>query len=193
MLRDKVSIIYLALFLCFVAGAFLLIPAAAKQGQGDQPAPSPSSGKGGKLEVLDEDGDNQNLQEMMKALEDKEKELIRREEALKREEEKLNVLKSSLDLSLKEYADMRDKLQKELAADAGKSGQSQQWIGYVAKIYESMAPEEAAQRIEKMDGDMAVALLSRIKSKQAGKILGAIPVETAATLTKRIAEKKGDK
>ena len=190
MLREKRPIIYMTLFLAFFAGVFLFMPATATQGQVEPPAPS--SGKGGKPEVLDEDGENQNLQEMMKVLGDKEKELIRREEALKKEEERLNVLKTSLDLSLKEYSAMRDKLQKGLA-NGDKNNQPQQWIGYVAKIYESMAPEEAAQRIEKMDNDMAVALLSKIKSKQAGKILGAIPAETAATLTMRIAEKKGDR
>jgi len=191
LLREKGPIIYMTLFLAFFAGVFLFMPATATQGQVEPPAPS--SGKGGKPEVLDEDGENRNLQEMMKVLGDKEKELIRREEALKKEEERLNVLKNSLDLSLKEYSAIRERLKKELAANGDKNNQPQQWIGYVAKIYESMAPEEAAQRIEKMDNDMAVALLSKIKSKQAGKILGAIPAETAATLTKRIAEKKGDR
>lgn len=189
-MKVKGPILYLTFILTFVAGAFFFMPAAAKQGQSDPPVPS--SGKTGKMELLDEDGEDLKIQEMMKVLEEKEKDLIRREEALKKEEERLNVLKSSLDLSLKEYAAMRDKLQKELAANSGRNGQSQQWIGYVAKIYESMAPEEAAQRIGKMDDDMAVALLSKIKSKQAGKILSAIPAETAATLTVRIAEKKGD-
>ena len=189
-MKEKGPIISVVFFLTLVAGVFFFMPAAAKQGQSD--LPGPSSGMAGKMELLDEDGEDRKLQELMKVLNEKEKELIRREEALKREEEKLSVLRNSLDLSLKEYSAMRDKLQKELAANGGKNGQSQQWIGYVAKIYESMAPEEAAQRIGKMDNDMAVALLSKIKSKQAGKILSAIPAETAATLTVSMAEKKGD-
>lgn len=189
MLRKREPIIYLTIFLTFFAGVFLFMPATAKQGQAD--LPEPSSGRGGKVELLD--GEEANLPEMMKVLGDKEKDLIRREEALKKEEERLNVLRNSLELSLKEYSVIRERLKKELAASGDKNNQSQQWIGYVAKIYESMPPEEAAQRIEKMDNDMAVALLSKIKSKQAGKILGAISAETAATLTERIAGKKGDK
>ncbi len=188
MLRKTELIIYLTVLLSFITGIFLFMPAVAKQEQNNPPSPPVSKGEVGGLPMDEEE----NIQKIMKVLEEKEKELIRREEALKKEEERLNMLKNSLELSLKEYSAMRDRLHKELASNSGKNGQSQQWIGYIAKVYESMSPAEAAQRIEKMDNGMAVELLSKIKSKQTGKILGAISADKAASLTEKMAERKGD-
>lgn len=137
--------------------------------------------------------EGEDIEEVMRVLEEKERELLRREDALRKEEERLNMLENTLEMFLREYSALREKLKKELAASADKSSQPGEWITRAAKIYESMPPEEAAQRIEKMDSDMAVDILSKIKSKQAGKILAAISADKAVLLTEKIVEKKGDK
>lgn len=155
------------------------MPAVAKQGQDN-----PDQG------IIKEDGDE--IQNIMKALEDRERELVIREDAVKKEEERLHMLKNAIELSLKQYSAMRDKLQKEFTGSDG-NNEAQQGIGHIAKIYEAMSPEEAARRIEKMDSAMAVELLSRIKSKQAGKIMGTISAEKAAVLSEKIAGKREDK
>ena len=179
----KELMIYITLLLAFVSGLFILMPAVAKQ---EQNTPSlPVLSKGEKAELPNNKGED--IQRIMQVIEDKEKELNRREDALKKEEGRLNMLKQSLELSLKEYTTMRDKLQKDLTANSDKNGQTQKGTGRIVQIYESMSPEEAAQRIEKMDNSMAVELLSKIKSKKAGKILGAISSEKAASLTEMIA------
>lgn len=152
------------------------MPAVAKQGQDN-------SDQG----ILKEEGEE--IQNIMKALEDRERELAIREDAVKKEEERLHMLKNAIELSLKQYSAMRDRLQRELSGSDGGKG-AQQGIGHIAKIYEAMSPEEAARRIEKMDSAMAVELLSRIKSKQAGKIMGAISAEKAAVLSEKIAGKR---
>lgn len=178
-------IIYATVFLTLMAGTLIFMPAVAKQGQ-DNP-PSPPFTKGGKGGLSEEEGEE--IQNIMKALEDRERELAIREDAVKKEEERLHMLKNAIELSLKQYSAMRDRLQKELAGSDGGNG-AQRGIGHIAKIYEAMPPEEAARRIEKMDSAMAVELLTRIKSKQAGKIMGAISAEKAAVLSEKIVGKK---
>ena len=181
MLKRKETVIYLTIVFTFLIGVFIFVPAVAIQkkdaGSGDSPSRGVSSD--------DSDTDDTDIGGIMKALEDRERELSKREEALKKEEERLNMLRNSIELSLKQYSSLRDKMPKGI-----KENKSQAGIMQMARIYESMSVEEAAQRIEKMDADLAVNLLSTIKSKQAGKILGAITAEKAASLSARIVSRK---
>lgn len=179
MLRRKEFIIYLTIFITVITGVFLFMPAAAKQEQSNT-----------NQKVLIED--DKDLSGIMKALEDRERELSKREDALKREEERLNTLRSAVELSIKQYTSMRERLQKDFSATNG-NDKSQQGIGNIVKIYEAMTPADAAQRIEKLNSNMAVELLSRIKSKQAGKIMEAMSAERSALFTEKIAGIKGDR
>ncbi|MCC7202990.1 MAG: hypothetical protein IT393_10065 [Nitrospirae bacterium] len=188
LLKRKEPVIYLTILFTFLIGMFLFVPAVAVQkqdnGHGESPAQPADGGTGG--EVSD-DGEK-DIQSIMKALEDRERELSKREEALKKDEERLNMLRSSVELSLKQYTAMRDRMQ---SSPAGNKPQDS--LTRMARLYESMSVEEAAQRIEKMETDLAVNLLMRIKGKQAGKILGSISPDKAASLSARMASGKVDR
>lgn len=56
----------------------------------------------------------------------------------------------------------------------------------LAKIYESMAPEEAAARLERMPDRKAVEVLRLVKSKTAGSILSQVKADRAAKLTEEL-------
>ncbi len=188
MLKRKETVIYLTIVFTFLIGVFIFVPAVAIQKQAAGSGDSPSQAAGGKAAGVSSDDsatDDTDIGGIMKALEDRERELSKREEALKKEEERLNMLRNSIELTLKQYSSLRDKMPKGI-----KENKSQAGIMQMARIYESMSVEEAAQRIEKMDADLAVNLLSTIKSKQAGKILGAITAEKAASLSARIVSRK---
>lgn len=178
-MRRRELIIYLTIFLTVIAGVFLFMPASAKQEQVNT-----------NQKVLNDD--EKDISGIMKSLEDRERELAKREDALKKEELRLGTLKNAVELSIKQYASMRERLQKDFASNKGKNN-SQQGMENLVKIYEAMSPSEAAQRIERLDSGMAVELLSRIKSKQAGKIMEAMSTERAVRLTEKIATIKGDK
>lgn len=185
MLKRKELVIYLTVVFTVFIGVFIFVPAVAVQKQdGGKDVLSSGAGKNTSADVSSEDGGS-DIQDIMKALEDRERELSKREEVLKKEEERLNMLKNSVELSLKQYTSLRDRMQKSSSDHKTPDGMSQ-----TAKLYEAMSVEEAAQRIEKMDTDLAVRLLSAIKSKQAGKILGAITADKAALISARIASKK---
>ncbi|MBI5192422.1 MAG: hypothetical protein HZA08_03140 [Nitrospirae bacterium] len=183
MLNRKEFIIYLTIFLTVLAGVFLFLPASAKQENKDTVKNVSSE-------------ENKDISGIMKALEDRERELVKREDALKREEDRINILKNTVDLSIKQYSTMRERIQKELASNNGNgtngagNGKSSQGIGNIVKIYEAMTPSDAARRIEKLDSGMAVELLSKIKSKHAGKIMEAMSAEKSVLLTEKIAALK---
>ena len=191
LLKRKELVIYLTIVFTFLTGVLIFVPAVAVQkqdsGNGDSSSSQSADNKAAGVSSSYGDGEA-DLQAIMKALEDRERELSRREDALKKEEERLIMLKNSIELSLKQYSSMRDKMQKGPADNKPQDGMTR-----MAVLYESMSVEEAAQRIEKMDTDLAVKLLTAIKSKKAGKILGAMTADRAAVLSARIASRMVEK
>lgn len=185
LLKRKEPVIYFTIVVTFLTGILLFAPAVAVQKQGSGHAGPSALPENAETGGVSSDDGTADIQAIMKSLEDRERELSVREEALKKEEERLNMLKNSVELSLKQYTSMRDKMQKGPADNKPQDG-----LARMAKLYESMSVEEAAQRIEKMDTDLAVRLLSAIKNKQAGKILGAITADKAALLSSRMASRK---
>ncbi len=59
-------------------------------------------------------------------------------------------------------------------------------IGWVAKVYEEMEPEEAVRIMEKMDDREVVPLLQRMKQRQVAQILALMPPDRAARLSRTL-------
>lgn len=95
---------------------------------------------------------------------------------IEKKTEELKKLKEEVELKIKEQQTLKEQLEKA----------TQENYQRLAKIYESMPPEEAASRIEKLDEDTAVLLLLAIKPRQAGKILANVNPDKAAILSKKI-------
>jgi flagellar motility protein MotE (MotC chaperone) len=107
-------------------------------------------------------------------------ELSRREEAVKKEEERLNALKADVDKKIAEY----EKLLKQLDAVMAKlKDLDSARMNNIVKTYESMPPENAAKDIESLDEELAASILIKMKNKKAGAVLAAIGPKKAATLT----------
>lgn len=120
---------------------------------------------------------------MIEAIKRRQVELDDRDEMLKAEEERLKLLKGDIEKRIGELNAARlrlDKLAKEM--DALKSVRAKKTV----KIYESMAPEEAATRIERLNESMAVMILANMNAKKAGAILGLVEVDKAVHLTQKL-------
>jgi flagellar motility protein MotE (MotC chaperone) len=63
-------------------------------------------------------------------------------------------------------------------------------MAHLSQAFESMPPEEAAQRIEKMNEASALDLLTRLKSKTVGQILASVNPTKAARLTEKLAARR---
>lgn len=105
------------------------------------------------------------------------------------EEERLNILKNDIQKEMGEYKQLRNEIddaQKTLA------GKNREMLKKVAKMYESMSPEDAAKKMEKLDEGIAVSILTTLKPKSAGKILAQMEDEKAANLSQRMLERGKD-
>lgn len=111
----------------------------------------------------------------------REKELNERDEALRLKEERLTALKADIERKTAELASIHLAIESTVKKIDEESGER---VRRIVKIYESMPPEEVAQRIDKLSEHIAVMLLSRMSEKKAAKVLGLVDAEKSVRLTK---------
>lgn len=102
------------------------------------------------------------------------------------EEDRLGIVKADIKKELEEYRKIKQEID-EMRKAVDKDRLEQQLK--VAKMYESMQPEDAARRLEKIDEESALVILTTLKPKVAGKILAQMDSERAAALSRRMLKK----
>jgi flagellar motility protein MotE (MotC chaperone) len=65
-------------------------------------------------------------------------------------------------------------------------------VNALVKAYSNMKPVQAAALLEDMDEATAIIIISRMKSRVAGKVLGAMNTKVAANISEKIAGQKSD-
>jgi flagellar motility protein MotE (MotC chaperone) len=121
--------------------------------------------------------------------ENKQKEIKGKEEALKKEEERLNILKKDVEDKIEKYTKLLTQLENTLKKTEQVKDER---MGHIVKAYDAMSPEEAAARLNALDEGMAVKIMRMMKSKKAGAIMAIMEPKKAALLTKQMAEVKLD-
>jgi len=119
-------------------------------------------------------------EDLAKLLEERQRELGRRETAVRKDEERVRILRQSIETLLKKQAKQTGKGQ----------GGGVSSMAHVSQAFETMSVDEAAQRIDKMNDVLAVDMLSRLKSKTTGQILSVINPAKAARLVEKLAIKQ---
>ena len=92
-----------------------------------------------------------------------------KEELLRLEEEKLRLLKAGVEERIAELTKLKknaDKLVKEIKSF------NEAKTKHLVKVYEAMPVEEAAVRIARLDGLLAVKLLFQMKGKEGWRNIG---------------------
>lgn len=93
---------------------------------------------------------------------------------------------------------LKDSLQQQLEALEKKRAEFQEWVerrnkilaaveDHVVSIYGRMRPDAAAQQLATVDQDIAVAVLSKLKSREAGAILNEMEPARAAQIAQSMA------
>jgi flagellar motility protein MotE (MotC chaperone) len=124
---------------------------------------------------------------LLEMIERKNRELKKREEELLLKEKNLKALETKIlgDLQKIEEALARSEemvgIKKDLIEKNVKS---------LVKAYSNMKPVQAAALLERMDQDIAIIIISRMKSRDAGKVLGAMNTRIAKGISEKIAGKK---
>lgn len=115
----------------------------------------------------------------------KRSDLSKREEAVKKEEERLNALKADIDSKIAEY----EKLLKQLDAVMAKLKEANtERMNNLVKTYESMPSEVAAKDLELLDEELTVTILVKMKNRKAAAILSQIGPRKAAMLTEMMSK-----
>ena len=124
---------------------------------------------------------------LLEMIERKNRELKKREEELFLKEKNLEALEKKIlsDLQKIEEALTRSEemvgIRKDLIEKNVKS---------LVKAYSNMKPVQAAALLERMDEATAIIIISRMKSRVAGKVLGAMNTRIAKNISEKIVGKK---
>ncbi len=113
----------------------------------------------------------------------RQKELDSREEELKAREERVFAVREDVNARIAELKRLHGTIEALVKKIDEINGER---VKRLVKIYESMSPEEAAARIEKLDQDLAVMILASVNEKKAAKILGFVDVAKSVKLSKAL-------
>jgi flagellar motility protein MotE (MotC chaperone) len=120
-------------------------------------------------------------------LEKKKKEVETKEQELRQREERLNQLKAEIEERLTTLAQMEKKIEQLIAL---KEAEEDKELIKLAKVFEATPPEQAGPMFNKLDVDIAVKILLRMKGKNAGKIWGFVDPDKAVIISKELAKLK---
>jgi flagellar motility protein MotE (MotC chaperone) len=120
-------------------------------------------------------------EDMLKMIETKRIELKEKEDHLKREEQRLNILKKAVEEKIETYTKLLAQVEATIKKVEQVKGEK---LENVVKAYEAMPPEDAAARLSVLDDVTALLIMSRMKSKKAGAIIALMEPRKAAAITK---------
>lgn len=117
---------------------------------------------------------------LMQILEKKKADLDSREIELNEREARLNQMSKEIDTKIAQYGKMREEIESSFKKMDAAQGEK---VSGLVKIYEAMSPKEAALRIQELDRDIGLLLLSKMKPKVAAKVLALIEPAKAADMS----------
>jgi len=125
--------------------------------------------------------------QLLKEMKDREEALIKREEELKFKEGQMRTIEEGVNGRIVEMEKLKNELQNlvNMRKDLGEKS-----IRQLVKVYENMQPSEASTVLERVDEDIAVQVLLRMKGKKAGKILNVMKPAISVRLSEEIARRK---
>lgn len=107
----------------------------------------------------------------------------KREEILTKKERDLRTLEAEIDRKLEQLAELEKRIKFMLdKADVLKDKK----IKHLVDVYSNMKAQQAAQVLETLDEDLAVKILSGMRGRQAGEILGYVSPKKAARLSESL-------
>ena len=124
---------------------------------------------------------------MIEIIENKNRELKKREEELSIKEVRLEALEAKVRKDLEKIEKSISESKEQIGIQDEKTKKN---VEALIKVYSSMKPEEAANLVEAIDEDLALKIVSGMKSKIAGKVLSKLDVKVAKRISETLAGKK---
>ena len=123
---------------------------------------------------------------MIETIEKKSRELKLREEELRIKELKIKAIEAKVNKNLEKIEKGLSQSKQQLGDQDKKNKKN---VEALIKVYSSMKPGEAANLIEAIDDDLALKIVSGMKSKIAGKVLSQLDVKVAKRISETLAGK----
>jgi flagellar motility protein MotE (MotC chaperone) len=98
------------------------------------------------------------------------------------EEERLKILNSDLQAKIDQLKKLKSEMEE---ITKGFEAKKKEQVGKVVKMFEAMPAEEAAKAITRLDDETAVQILTSLKARSAGQILGQMDSDRVAVLSKK--------
>lgn len=125
--------------------------------------------------------------DLISIIEKRQKELDEKERRLKIEEERLEALNKDLELKIKKYSELLKMINAILDRMEQKDIKNME---YLVKVYESMPPEEAGERLSALDEVTATRIIERMKPRRAGAILSTMDPKKVSAITEQLSSRK---
>ncbi len=122
---------------------------------------------------------------LLSSLQDRERQLMIREAALKEEEKRLLSLKHEVSLKIETLKGLEEKLTGLL--EHSKDFEDKRYRD-LASVFASTPPAQAGPMLEKLDKKTAAGIIMNMKSKKAGAVWGHISPQKAAEITREITQ-----
>ncbi len=124
---------------------------------------------------------------MIEMIEKKNRDLKQREENIQLREQHLKALEQKIQEDLKKIEDAIAKSQEQIGIQKNLIKKN---VEALVKAYSSMKPQEAANLLEAINEDLAIQIISGMKSKVAGKVLSKLNVRVAKNISEKLAGKR---
>ncbi len=118
--------------------------------------------------------------DLLKLIEKKQSELKDKEIFIKQEEKRLEAIKKDVDEKIEKYSKILSQIENLLKKIEQIKDQN---FEHIVKTYETMPPDEAAQRLSLLDEELLVKILLKMKPKKIAAIMAVMDVEKAASIT----------
>jgi flagellar motility protein MotE (MotC chaperone) len=122
---------------------------------------------------------------LLSSLQERERQLVIREAALKEEEKRLLSLKHEVSLKIETLKGLEEKLS--VLLEHSKAFEDKRYRD-LASVFESTPPAQAGPMLEKLDKKTAAGIIMNMKSKKAGAVWGHISPQKAAEITREITQ-----
>ena len=153
----------------------------------ERPASRPL--KGIETEVPDEFVDVDWNYDLIKEIQQREAGIRSKQEALKKEEERLYAIKKEIEAKIEEVSRIEKKIEGLIAQ---KKAVENEKVKKLAKVFEATPPEQAGPLLSKLDVDIAAQLLIMMQGRKAGRIWGFVDPDKAVLISKELARLKPD-
>ena len=124
---------------------------------------------------------------MIETIEKKNRELKLREEELRIKELRIKAIEAKVNKDLEKIEKGLSQSKQQLGDQEKKNKKN---VEALIKVYSTMKPGEAANLIEAIDDDLALKIVSGMKSKIAGKVLSQLDVKVAKRISETLAGKR---